>query len=86
MHDRYERNDSLASWMIAGGARLDEPDARHLSHLVALRNAKRESSRSISPLAWLTARLAPKATVAASASGVASTAISASSTSCCAPA
>jgi hypothetical protein len=90
MHDRYERNDSLVSWMIAGGPRFDEPDPRRLLHLVALRDARRESSRessrSISPLAWLTARLAPKATVAASASGVASAALSTSSTSCCAPA
>ena len=86
MYDKHDRNDSLVSWMIAGGARLDEPDPRHLSHLVALRDAKRESSRSISPFAWLTARIAPKATVAASASGVASAALSASSTNCCAPA
>jgi hypothetical protein len=86
MHDRYDRNDSLVSWMIAGGARLDEPDPRHLSHLVALRDARRESRRSLSPVAWLTARLAPKATVAASASGVASAALTAPSTNGCAPA
>lgn len=86
MHDKDDRNDSLVSWMIAGGARLDEPDPRHLSHMVALRDAKREARSLFSPVAWLTARLAPKATVAASGSGVASAALSAPSTNCCAPA
>ena len=80
MDDKLETNDSLVSWMIAGGARLDEPNARRIGHLVALRDAKREMARATSPLAWLTARLAPKATVAASA------VTANSSTTCCAPA
>lgn len=75
----YDRNDSLVSWMIAGGARFDEPDPRHLSHLVALRDARRESIRSIGPIAWLTARLAGRSAPAAA------TAVT-SSTACCAPA
>ena len=79
MYDKLEQNDSLLSWMIAGGARLDEPNARRLGHLVAIRDARRESGQTTSPLAWLTARLAPKATVAASA------VVSTSSTTCCAP-
>jgi hypothetical protein len=85
MYDKLEKNDSLASWMIAGGARLDQPDARHIGHLVALRDARRETAQTISPLAWLTARLAPKATVAASAV-VASGPTATASANCCAPA
>ena len=84
MYEKLDQNDSLVSWMIAGGARINEPDERRVGHLVALRDAKREMGRSVSPLAWLTARMAPKATVAASASGTAAAAIS--STTCCAPA
>ena len=39
--------DSFASWMIAGGARLNDrdPDPRQLAHLVALREAKRQANR-----------------------------------------
>jgi hypothetical protein len=80
MYDKYERNDSFAGWMIAGGARLDEPDPRHIEHLVALRDASRETHRLVSPLAWLAARFAPRTTVAASA------AAPGASTTCCAPA
>jgi hypothetical protein len=53
MHDT---NDSLVGWMIAGGARCDEPDPRTLAHLVALRKVRRGAHRT-SPLAWLAARL-----------------------------
>jgi hypothetical protein len=77
MHDRLERNDSLVSWMIAGGARLDEPNPRHLAHLIALRDAQRETNRGASPLAWLTSLFRPT-TVVATATGPAT------STTCCA--
>jgi len=91
MYDKLERNDSLVGWMIAGGARYDEPDTRYIEHLIALRDAKRDAGRSraghaFSPLAWLTARLAPKATVSASAGGTASAVLPAASTTCCASA
>ena len=82
MDDRYESNDSLVSWMIAGGARIDEPDPRHLLHLVALRDARRESIRSIGPIAWLTARFGTSSSAAAAASAAAAPI----STTCCAPA
>jgi hypothetical protein len=90
MYDKLERNDPLISWMIAGGARYDAPDTRHIEHLIALRDAKRDAAGSepghaFSPLAWLTARLAPKATVSASVGGTASAAMPAASTTCCAP-
>lgn len=91
MDERLERSDSLVSWMIAG-VRYDEPDTRHIQHLVALREAKREVGGSFSPLAWLTARFAPKAHVAASAPGSASAtraaaaALAGPQTTCCAPA
>jgi hypothetical protein len=91
MDERLERSDSLVGWMIAG-VRYDEPDTRHIQHLVALREATREAGGSFSPLAWLTARLAPKAHVVASTSGTASgaragaAALTAPSTTCCAPA
>lgn len=73
----YDTNDSVVSWMIAGGARYDEPDPRHLAHLVALRDAKRDAGPSVSPLAWLAARLGVRSSEP--------TPIS-STTSCCAPA
>jgi hypothetical protein len=91
MDERLERSASLVGWMIAG-VRYDEPDTRHIQHLIALREAKRDAGGSFSPLAWLTAWLAPKAHVAASASGTASAAragaaaLTAPSTTCCAPA
>jgi len=76
----YDKYDPVVSWMIAGGARYDEPDPRHLSHLVALRDARRDSSRSISPLAWLTTRLGARSAAAAAATAPIS------ATGCCAPA
>jgi hypothetical protein len=51
-----DSNDGFVSWMIAGGARLDQPDPRNLAHLVALRDAQREDRRA-SPFAWLVERL-----------------------------
>lgn len=48
--------DSTIAWMIAGGARLDDPDPRNLEHVLALREAKRGGIRT-SPLAWLATRL-----------------------------
>jgi hypothetical protein len=50
MYDNDEQAGSFASWMIASGARLDPPDPRRLSHLVALRDAQVETPRSRSPL------------------------------------
>lgn len=52
----YDSNDPFVSWMIAGGARLNDPDPRTLSHLVALRDSRRDDSRT-SPFAWLVKRL-----------------------------
>jgi hypothetical protein len=54
MYDNDERAQTFASWMIASGARLDPPDPRRLSHLVALRDAQRDTARSSSPLTRLT--------------------------------
>lgn len=86
MYEMLDKNDSLVSWMIAGGARLDEPDTRRLGHLVAIRDAKRESARSISPLARFTAwfGIRPAVTAAAATAAVATSTTSA--TNCCAPA
>jgi hypothetical protein len=86
MDERLERNDSVVSWMIAGGARFDPPDTRYLQHLFALRDANRAAGRSFSPFAWLTARMAPKVTAAGSPAGAVSASLSVSSTGCCAPA
>jgi hypothetical protein len=83
MYEKLDQNDSLVSWMIAGGARLDEPDQRRLGHLVALRDAQRETTHSTSVFARLTAwfGLRPAVTaVAASAAAVTSTT---SATNCC---
>ena len=80
MHDKYDRNDSLVSWMIAGGARLDEPDARHLSHLVALRDARLGASPITSPIAWLAARFGARSAATGAAAAATST------TTCCSPA
>jgi hypothetical protein len=80
MYDKYDRHDSLVSWMIAGGAPYDEPDARHLSHLVALRDAQRETGRSASPLARLSAWFGVRPAVTAAAGTTTDI------TSCCAPA
>jgi len=57
-------NDSFASWMIAGGPRIDEHDQRTVSHLVAIREM-RESASAAQP--GLVARIrsrfaAPQAT------------------------
>jgi hypothetical protein len=53
-------SESFASWMIAGGARYDQPDPRTLEHLIALRDARRAAGRDarrLSPLARLMAYL-----------------------------
>ena len=78
MYDKYERNESFASWMIAGGARINEPDQRHVSHLVALRDAKRETGRQGSPLTRLTAWFSARPAVAAAATSTTT------NTACCA--
>jgi hypothetical protein len=57
----YDAYNSVVSWMIAGGARIDEPDARNLKHLMALREAKRSASRPLAPFAWIRERLGTKA-------------------------
>ena len=53
MHDKDERAETFASWMIASGARLELPDPRRLSHLVALRDAPRTGARSSRPFTRL---------------------------------
>ena len=53
MYDTDERAETFASWMIARGARLVQPNPRHISHLVALRDARRDTVRSSSPLTRL---------------------------------
>ena len=40
--------DFTISWMIAGGARLDDPDPRNLEHVMALREVKRGGIRNSS--------------------------------------
>ncbi len=47
-----QASESFASWMIAGGARYDQPDPRRLEHLIALRDASRDAHRR-TPLARL---------------------------------
>ena len=79
MYDNDERAESFASWMVAGGARLDPPDPRRLSHLVALRDARRESTPSSSPFTRLIRWFARPALLAA---GPATSDV----TACCAPA
>jgi hypothetical protein len=78
MYDKDERADSFASWMIAGGARLDPPDPRRLERLVALRDAQREIRRSSSPFTRLAAWFGGSALLASPATT--------SATTCCAPA
>ena len=48
--------DTTFAWMIGGGRRTDElgPDARTLSHLIAIRDAQRDASEP-SPIARLAA-------------------------------
>ena len=58
MYDAYH---SVLSWMIAGGARIDEAEARNLEHLMALREAKRSASRPLAPIAWIRERLGARA-------------------------
>lgn len=53
----YDAYSSVASWMIAGGARIDAPDDRHLEHITALREAKRSASPPFAPFAWIGERL-----------------------------
>lgn len=57
----YDAYDTVVSWMIAGGARIDEPDTRYLEHEMALREATRSKRRPIAPFAWISERLAAKA-------------------------
>ena len=80
MYDKDERATSFASWMIASGARLDPPDPRQLSHLVALRDAQRETAPSSSPFTRLTSWFGIPALLATSATATTNT------TTCCAPA
>ena len=79
MDRQPDQNESLVSWMIAGGARLDQPEARHVSHLVALRDAARDADH-VSPFARLTAWFGAGPRVA----GVA--VASSDVTACCSPA
>ncbi|MEX1169654.1 MAG: hypothetical protein WEE50_05885 [Chloroflexota bacterium] len=58
----YDAYNSVVSWMIAGGARIDEPDARNLEHLMALREAKRSTSRRLAPFAWISERFSSRIT------------------------
>jgi hypothetical protein len=53
----YDAYNSVVSWMIAGGARIDEPDTRYLEHEQALREARRSAGRSLAPFAWISERL-----------------------------
>lgn len=57
----YDAYNSVVSWMIAGGARIDEPDTRYLEHERALREAKRSAGRPLAPFAWIGERLGTKA-------------------------
>ena len=57
----YDAYNSVVSWTIAGGARIDESDARNLEHLMALREAKRSTSRPLAPIAWIRERLGARA-------------------------
>jgi hypothetical protein len=83
MYEKLDQNDSLVSWMIAGGARLDEPNTRRLRHLVALRDAQRETARSTSPFARLTAWFGVRPAVTAAAASVAAVTSTTSATNCC---
>lgn len=49
--------DATFAWMIGGGLRTAdrEPDARTLSHLIAIRDAQREATGEATPLARLAA-------------------------------
>lgn len=61
----YDTYNSVVSWMIAGGARIDEPDTRHLEHKRALREAKRSAGGPFAPFAWISERLRTKAAATA---------------------
>ena len=80
MHYKDERTETFASWMIASGARLDQPDPRRLSHLVALRDARRETARSHSAFSRLAGRFDRPARLAATPAAPSTIAI------CCSPA
>jgi len=80
MYDNDERAESFASWMIASGARLDPPDPRRLSHLVALRDAQPESARSSPPLIRLSTWFSRPKLLATSQPATVN------ATTCCAPA
>ena len=79
MYDKDERTDSFASWMIASGARLDPPDPRHLSRLVALRDAQRVAAPSSSPFTRLATWIGRPALLAMRPTAT-------DATTCCAPA
>jgi hypothetical protein len=55
MHGSLEEHpvDATFAWMIGGGLRTDElePNARNLSHLMAIRSAQRAATDETSPLA-----------------------------------
>lgn len=53
----YDAYGSVVSWMIAGNARIDTPDARYLEHLAAVRAARRSARRPLAPFAWVAERL-----------------------------
>jgi len=53
----YDAYNSVVSWMIAGGARIDEPDTRFIEHERALRDATRSARRPLAPFAWIGERL-----------------------------
>lgn len=57
----YDAYNSVVSWMIAGGARIDEPDTRYLAHERALREAKRSAGGPLAPFAWISEHLGAKA-------------------------
>lgn len=79
MYDDDERAQTFASWMMASGARLDPPDPRRLSHLVALRDARRDTARASSPLTRLATLFGRPAMLTTIPSPI-------NTTTCCAPA
>jgi hypothetical protein len=53
----YDAYNSVVSWMIAGGARIDERDIRFIEHERALRDATRSARRPLALFAWIGERL-----------------------------
>ena len=80
MYDNDERAESFASWMIGSGARLDPPDPRRLSHLVALRDAQPETARPSSTLTRLSTWFSRPTLLASNQTAAVN------ATTCCAPA